>query len=256
MAFRAKEKGVALNFAVPSEVLEKTKTFKSDPTRIKQILLNIIGNAIKFTSKGSVDVLVSLEEPIHNGEGNPHSQTLRVTVRDQGVGLTEKQADRLFRPFGQADASTARHFGGSGLGLVISKQIAKSMGGDIRLLSSQIGVGSTFEIKIELEVGDSDQDVEMDQGLLDYSNEDISGKLENKKILAVDDSPENLTLIKMYLKPTDAEISLATGGKEAVELAGTQRFDLILMDVQMPGVDEEKLPKEFGNLVLKIQFSR
>lgn len=232
LSFRAIEKGVALKFDIPEGDFSR---YISDPTRLKQILLNIIGNAIKFTERGTVQVDVNIEEQKSDYDW------MKVVVKDEGVGLTEKQAERLFRPFGQADASTARQFGGSGLGLVISKQIAKGLGGDIRLLRSRLGEGSTFEIKALLKRSSDVEQLELlnrsEREQSEVEPQDLAGQLSEKTILAVDDSPENLTLIKMFLKPTGANVVLATGGQEAIDLAKTREFDLILMDVQMPGVD-------------------
>src|SRR5690606_10608444 len=144
-------------FSSPPSIGE---VYRSDPTRVKQVLLNIIGNAVKFTKEGTVEVQVEVAPIAGGSEAGTSFDALRVVVIDQGVGMTAKQAERLFRPFGQADASVARQFGGSGLGLVISKQIAKTLGGDIKLLRSQPGEGSTFEIKIKLEKAQADASVE------------------------------------------------------------------------------------------------
>lgn len=252
LSFRAQERGIALKFDVKSDGLT---VYKSDSTRLKQVLLNIIGNGIKFTNSGTVRVDVSV------GRENPDSlrhdthDRLTVRVKDQGVGLTSEQAERLFQPFGQADASTRRHFGGSGLGLVISRQIARAMGGNIRLIESKPGEGSTFEIHVQLErsaTAAGHQNAASAQAVhATRSEAEEAHALNGKKILAVDDSPDNLTLISMFLRESGAELSFAESGNKAIGEVRSKEFDIILMDVQMPGMDGHQATEEIRRLGFK-----
>lgn len=231
LSFRAKEKGLILKFNAPKEF---SYQYISDPTRIKQILLNIVGNAIKFTSHGGVHVDITVEQSSMGSQ----KDNFVVKVKDQGIGLTEEQSQRLFQPFGQADPSTRRQFGGSGLGLVISSQLAKALGGEINLLNSAPGIGSTFLISLPLERAVvSDLDKESSTKIIDNLQKLENLNLTGKRILAVDDSPDNLTLISFYLKNSGAIVHFAENGLDAIDEVKKNDFDLILIDVQMPGMD-------------------
>ncbi len=149
LSLKAQQKNVVLNLQVPST---EQANYKGDPTRIKQVLLNIIGNAIKFTAAGTVDVQVKITDKTTTHELKAlRRHLITVQVRDEGVGIEPSQVSHLFEIFSQADPSTKRNFGGTGLGLVISRKIARSMNGDVKLVSSALGQGSIFEIKLELE---------------------------------------------------------------------------------------------------------
>ncbi|MBX3022452.1 MAG: response regulator [Bdellovibrionales bacterium] len=250
LSFRAKEKGLFLDFKRPAGF---PHSFMSDPTRIKQILLNIIGNAIKFTASGRVEVQIQSAPDGSMGAGS--ADRIQVQVTDQGVGLTHEQAERLFKPFGQADASTRRQFGGSGLGLMISRQIARALGGDIRLVSSQAGTGSTFLVELRLErAGATTTRAEPPADQASTTAGPATNKPEEpvnftgKHILAVDDSPDNLTLVSLFLKGSGAEVSFAENGLKAIGEVRSRNFDLILMDVQMPGMDGNEATEEIRRL--------
>lgn len=251
LSFRAQEKGLILDFKAPQDY---PFSHTSDPTRIKQILLNIIGNAIKFTANGKVEVRIACLE-----EADGATDRLRVQVSDSGVGMTPQQTERLFQPFGQADPSTRRQFGGSGLGLMISRQIARALGGDIRLVSSAPGKGSTFLIEIKLPrlvtapafVASPAIDP-ADPGAMPASKPAKPAvnmvNLSGKQILAVDDSPDNLTLVSLYLKGSGAEVSFAESALDAIGEVKNRNFDLILMDVQMPGMDGNEATVEIRRM--------
>jgi two-component system, sensor histidine kinase len=231
LAFKAKDKGIDLEFHLPSTC---QKYYSSDSTRIKQILLNVIGNAIKFTTKGKVRVDVNLTS------ASLQSDTLKVLVQDDGVGLSREQISRLFQPFSQGDASTRRQFGGTGLGLAISRRLARALGGDIRLVNSTPGGGSTFEIKILLPYADgpeSKADVSDKMFSQPKPSEKDVTDFSGKSLLAVDDSPDNLFLIEMFLKTSGIKLTCVESGKEAVDQVKNHDFDLILMDMQMAGMD-------------------
>lgn len=239
LSLRAEEKGI--RFVLPETGLEPRR-YASDPLRIKQVLLNIIGNAIKFTNQGSVRVELDIETASISDRDR-----LRFLVRDEGVGLSEEQSARLFRPFGQADSSTRRSFGGSGLGLVISRQLARALGGEVRLRESKPGVGSTFEVLFELKRGASVVTREEDTTIKQRA--EIQGAcLNGLKVLAVDDSPDNLTLIEMYLRGSGAELAMVESGPEAVAQIRDATFDVVLMDVQMPEMDGHQTTQEIRRL--------
>lgn len=236
MAFRANEKGLALDFHSPDLV---PSLYQSDPVRIKQMFLNIIGNAIKFTDSGTIEVRVDIQTT-----ASESSDSVRVQVKDQGIGLTAVQAERLFRPFGQGDASMRRKFGGSGLGLVISRQIARFMDGDIRLLNSSPGSGSTFLIEFRLPRA-AGKTIEKERVGQHQENQE---NFAEKQILVVDDSQDNLILIELFLADLGASLTFVESGEAAIEVLKNRRFDLILMDIQMPGKDGHETTAEIRRL--------
>ncbi len=233
VSFRAREKGLDVLFKLP-EVIQSN--YVSDPTRIKQILLNVVGNAIKFSSSGKIELIMSLQ---------PSELCERLTffVSDEGIGLSPNQIENLFKPFSQADASTRRNHGGSGLGLAISRQIARSLKGDLTLASSIPGQGSIFKIEILLDLPKK-QNLEIVRKNKEPSTVDLRGKT----ILAVDDSHDNLMLISQFLKDSGAHISFVDSGIQAVDKVKQNNFDLILMDIQMPGMDGNQTTEEIRHL--------
>ncbi len=227
LSFKAAEKAIELCIVQP-EFHKQGHLF--DPTRMKQILSNIIGNAIKFTSKGEVNVTVKIESV-----STTHDR-LSVVVKNQGVMITPEQAQRLFQPFGQAEASVKRTFGGSGLGLVISRQLAKAMGGDVVLLRSD-EVSTEFEITVVLERSKNAEIAPLALRKSTYEGTKVSANFNGLRILAVDDARDNLVLVEMYLRGTECILTFASNGKEAWELCQKNEYDLILMDIQMPVMD-------------------
>jgi signal transduction histidine kinase len=225
---KAKDNGVELNWHLPEL---GSDLFSSDLLRIRQILINLIGNAIKFAPQGKVEVRVevasaSAEKPVQ----------FFVTVEDDGVGLSPEHQQRLFEPFSQGDSSTKRLFGGSGLGLAISREIARAMGGEVRLIRSSLGKGTVFQVQLPLK---STQQRQLSESV-DYatdSSSTIGTSFKDKSILVVDDASDNLALINYYLRPLDAKLTLVASGAEAIEKVSKCSFDLILMDIQMPGMD-------------------
>ncbi|MET0379023.1 MAG: ATP-binding protein [Spongiibacteraceae bacterium] len=195
-----------------------------DPLRLRQILLNLIGNAIKFTLQGSVTVRVHLTAPV--SEGNA---PLEIEINDTGIGLSDDQQKKMFKPFAQADASTSRLFGGTGLGLVISKKLIEQMGGEIAVESAP-NQGSTFTISLRLQILNKTPARELPAPV-------VSPQLPGLQVLAVDDNPTNLRLLALMLEELGIETWLATGGHDALTLAQTHHFDLILLDIQMPEID-------------------
>jgi len=197
----------------------------SDPLRLKQILINICNNAIKFTEKGSVTLKVSCD---------CKEQKVFFNVIDTGIGLSDEQLDKLFKPFTQADNTTSRKFGGTGLGLHLSKKLAISLGGDIRVESTD-GVGSRFTI--EIHTGDLNGQTPV-TSLPALPVQEIRGTQPdfslNGTVLLVEDHADNQRLISMYLNKAGIAADIANNGKEAVRKAMANEYDLILMDIQMP----------------------
>lgn len=236
LSFRAEEKGLEL------ELPKGEGSYLSDGLRIKQVLLNVIGNAIKFTSHGSVRV--SLEVQKNYTKSNAGSDRLVFRVVDEGVGLTEDQASRLFQVFSQADPSTRRSFGGSGLGLVIARQIARALGGDVKLVNSVHKQGSTFEVSFLLK-----RSVKAEPDRKAPSSDDKANhNLQGLKILAVHDSPDNLTLLSLYLRGSGAEVHLAENGLKAIREVRSKPIDVVVLDLQMPGMDGHETAEEIRRL--------
>jgi signal transduction histidine kinase/CheY-like chemotaxis protein len=219
MSLRASEKGVRLKFDADPAL---TGIFRSDPFRIKQILFNVIGNAIKFTEHGNVTVRGS------RGEGDQ----IRFLVEDTGIGMNSGSAERLFEPFTQADSSTERTFGGTGLGLSIARQLAVALGGNVRLLKSRAGEGSIFEITISL--ANSGTPSKPAPRPLELIKMPEPASWKNRTILVVDDSEDNRSLVEFFLKSTGARVVQAASGEEALSMALRENLDLVLMDIQMP----------------------
>lgn len=222
--FKAKDKGIELAFQIPKN---SNIYYNSDSSRIKQVLLNVIGNAVKFTEKGKVEVDVQIKS------STTKADYLKITVKDDGAGINPLHRDGLFKPFNQADPSTRRQFGGTGLGLAISRRIARALQGDIRLLESTPGVGSTFEISFHLEKAAAPAPTPTPPPETQNPQVDFSGK----KILAVDDSADNLFLIQMFLKSSGAQITCVENAFDAINEVEKGEFDVILMDMQMAGMD-------------------
>ena len=200
----------------------------SDPVRIKQILINLCNNAIKFTAEGKVNVQLSYTSSKH---------ILQFQIQDTGIGMTEDQVEKLFAPFSQADASTTRKYGGTGLGLHLSKQLAEKLGGELTVTSSS-GKGSCFTLTLHtdnLQGAPLLKEIPIETIVSDtLTNSDISG---TGKVLLAEDNPDNQRLISMYLSKFGADVSIAENGEVAVNMALQGDFDLVLMDMQMPVMD-------------------
>ena len=212
----AEKKGLALNLHIASNV---PPYVHGDALRLQQILNNLMGNAVKFTEQGHVNLSVGYEQGL-----------LCLRVQDSGIGISAEQQERIFDPFAQADASTTRRYGGTGLGTTISRQLAELMGGDITV-RSQPGLGSEFVVTLPLRPGNAP--THASEPLL---SEDANA-LPPLHILGVDDVPQNLELLDIVLRKKGHRVTLASNGQEALELRQAQAFDLILMDLQMPVLD-------------------
>lgn len=209
----AANKALALELDYPPA---EPEFFRGDALRLHQVLLNLLSNAIKFTEAGSVALQVR-----HTG-----AQGLCLRVQDSGIGMTPAQLARIFAPFAQADASTTRRFGGTGLGTTIARQLVELMHGRLEVTSTP-GQGSCFTVWLPLAQGQPVQPLPQASG----------PQLPPLRILGVDDIPENLELLQLVLRRGGHEVTLAGGGQQALALLAEQDFDLVLMDVHMPDVD-------------------
>jgi CheY-like chemotaxis protein len=196
-----------------------------DAMRLRQILLNFIGNAIKFSERGEITVSVRAEAE------DKHSVLLRLEVTDQGIGISAEQQDMLFHAFTQADGSMNRKYGGTGLGLIISKRMALLMGGDAGVISEQ-GSGSTFwatvRLKKDTKVVATPSPEKVDAEAL------IRQRYCGHRILVVDDEPINLEVSRLQLEAVDLVVDTVEDGAEAVAKARTNSYAAIFMDMQMP----------------------
>ncbi|RZA10218.1 MAG: response regulator, partial [Proteobacteria bacterium] len=201
-------------------------------SRLRQILVNIIGNAIKFTSTGEIKISVITER-------TPTDQwRLLIEVSDSGIGLNADQAAILFEPFSQADQSTTRKYGGSGLGLTLSRRLARALGGDVSLKSYEIGKGCKF--LIEVLAGEGTSDTSRRLSYLDeepFRIEELPFCSRQLRLLLVEDAAENRFLVTEILGQRGYLIDTANDGAEGIAMASLNTYDLILMDMQMPVTD-------------------
>jgi len=206
--------------------LEKNTIYKGDPTRIGQVLINIVNNAIKFTDKGNITVYIE----------KTYGDIVRFRVVDSGIGIAQDVKEKLFTSFTQADVSSSRKFGGTGLGLAISKQLVELMGGKINL-NSELNVGSEFIFEIPLVKGDA-KFVYKDEESLKKLQSQIPF-LEGNHILLVEDNEMNRDIIHSLLETTSIKITNAYNGEIAIKLykENPNKYNLILMDIQMPIMD-------------------
>ncbi len=230
MKVRADDKGIYLRFRSEGGLPE---TIYTDPTRVRQLVTNLVGNAIKFTEEGGVEIVARV---VHIA-GRPQ---LAIDVIDTGIGMTDEQASKVFQAFVQADASVTRRFGGTGLGLSISKRFAEALGGGITV-ASKPGQGSTFTATIEtgpirqVRMISDEESKAQEARVTQVSG--IQVELPPCRILIADDVEANRKLIQLVLANAGAEIGQAANGQEAYELARDGDFDMILMDMQMPVMD-------------------
>lgn len=228
---KATDKGLNLSFAIDGKIPTHLTT---DPTRFKQILINVIGNAVKFTEIGFVTAKFSLNCA-------QEKCTLTIEVSDSGRGINESQVRRLFEPFMQADSTTTRQFGGTGLGLALSRKIAQAMDGDVKLLKSTPGLGSTFRITVGVPKSDVENLMEIAGKRQDASNNlpvsTSPAPLQDKRILLVEDTIDNQRLISHFLRVEGAKVEIEPNGLQGVARGLRENFDVILMDIQMPVLD-------------------
>lgn len=239
---KAVGKGITLSAELTTPVPTR---IVSDPTRLRQILMNLTGNAIKFTEAGGVSISMGVSEDATGSH-------LLITVTDTGLGMTADAASRLFTPFGQGDETTTRRFGGTGLGLTICHRLARLMGGNIELTRTAVGLGSSFRLSMPLTVG---------AGSTTVSSFDEAPKVAPiipatprlaGRILLAEDGPDNQRLISFHLRKAGAIVEIAGNGRVALEMlrsAATagKPFDLLLTDIQMPEMDGYTLTRTLRN---------
>jgi CheY-like chemotaxis protein len=228
LAGRAHDKNLELATLIDTDVPGQ---LRGDPGRVRQVLLNLVGNAVKFTQRGEVFINVSKESE------DSSQVCLRFSVRDTGIGITKTVQDQLFEPFVQADGSTTRRYGGTGLGLALSKQLVHMMGGEIGLHSS-LGEGSTFWFTACLEK----------QGTLVPASTRTTVDVKGLRILVVDDNATNRKIVRHYLAPECICCDEAESGDEALALIGSRAasgdpYDLAILDGQMPNMDGYSLAR-------------
>lgn len=229
---KAMDKDIDLNFDIAPDL---PNVLRGDPLRLGQIILNLLNNAVKFTSQGSVTLRAFIQD------SSIHGSMLRVEVTDTGIGLTEEQRNTLFESFNQADTSTTRKYGGTGLGLAISKKLTELMGGEIGV-ESTYGIGSTFWFTVQCERVDP-------SSIVNKHSSQIKSLI-GSKVLVVDDNQESCIILNQYLDHFGCEVSIVNSGEEALALIQNTNttFDFILMDWRMPGIDGVETTKRIRQL--------
>jgi PAS domain S-box-containing protein len=231
---KGSEKGLVLS---GDGAIDRDLVVRGDPTRLRQVLFNLVGNAIKFTEKGSVTVAMTA---VRAGDD---AVDLSLSIADTGLGMDDAQLSRLFSPFTQADASTTRRFGGTGLGLTICKRLVEMMGGDI-VVESALGRGSTFTVRVTLPLGDANDVISLDRLAAPWLLGDaVETDTRPLRVLLAEDNETNMLLIATVLRKAGHTVDTAANGAEAVARAEAvgrgevEPFDLVLMDMQMPEMD-------------------
>ncbi|RVT97171.1 response regulator [Mucilaginibacter limnophilus] len=220
LIIKAEEKGLTFKLSVDNAL--KNKVFIGDPTRITQIIFNLISNAIKFTQQGNIWVRVSCIEDRHN------TNTVKFSVKDTGIGIEQKNLEVIFEPFAQESVTTTRQYGGTGLGLAIVKRLLELQGRQMKV-TSKVGVGSEFSFSMELPVStEVVPEAETDHLLINNEN------LSSLQILIAEDNVVNVMLMKKLLSKWKITPTIAENGERAIQLLQYGNFDIILMDLQMP----------------------
>ena len=256
-SIKAAEKNLKMSAKVAPDIPEFVL---SDSLRLRQILLNMMSNAVKFTDKGEINLCCSFKRQSNSDWG-----TVTIDVQDTGIGIAPELQLRLFQPFMQADASIARKFGGTGLGLVVSQSIAQALGGNLNILESQVGRGSTFRLEFRAQITVYECGVQNIEDVIESSrnvtpsNYNCNNLLLNHiRILVVDDSADNRFLIKRFLDSLGVRLSFATNGQQCVEMVLDSAYDVVLMDIQMPimdGNEAVKILRDKGILIPIVALS-
>jgi len=218
---QASQKGLRLVLFIDAQL---SSAFIGDPSRVRQVLVNLLGNAVKFTQHGSVKLSAR--------QASDGPELVNFSVSDTGIGIPAEKLETIFDDFSQADSSTTRNYGGTGLGLGISRRLVQLMGGSLTATSS-LGEGSTFEFSLPLEPTEPESFAHASEPT--HSSAPSSERA--LKILIADDSPDNRLLMQLYLEPRGYALTLAGDGEEALDRFKGAAFDLVLMDVRMPVMD-------------------
>jgi PAS domain S-box-containing protein len=225
MSVKANEKSLKLELIYPEDIVGGVI---GDPLRLQQVLVNLIGNAIKFTANGGITINVQIQEG-----HKPNNHKISIQVKDTGIGIPHDKLQTIFEKFTQADNSTTRKYGGTGLGLTICKALIEKMGGTISV-SSDFGNGSCFEITLELPKSHKEQTISFEPTKVDMSE---SIQIPSNCVLLVEDYPPNILVATTILEKLGYNYETATSGLEALEKFKNRSFHAILMDVQMHGMD-------------------
>ncbi len=240
---KATDKGLDLKVKYATDV---PRVIQSDPMRLRQILLNLVGNAVKFTERGSITMSVSAQTV---GDAT-NEWMLRFDIVDTGIGMSEDHREHVFEAFTQADETMSRRYGGTGLGLTISKNLARLLGGDLTL-DSDLGVGSTFHVTVP---SGPLTDVTMVRPTGSTCNQSAKPKEVSappqldRRVLLAEDCADNQRLITLILEQSGISVVVAENGREAVGKATTSEFDIVLMDMQMPVMDGYEATRQLRRL--------
>ncbi len=246
---QADAKGISLILDCPQDL---PRMIRTDPTRLKQVLMNLLGNAVKFTNEGSVTLAVRILP-----DSSDDSRRISFDISDTGIGISEEQLENLFEPFSQADSSMTRKYGGTGLGLVISQKIAQHLGGDLTV-TSEMGKGSTFTVVIDAGALDDEESDDLPNSINEKqpsasSTSPDASDLAGRRVLLAEDGLDNQRLISFILKKAGIDVTLVENGQKAVEavsdaLPGSAPFEVVLMDMQMPVMDGYQATEKLRSL--------
>jgi PAS domain S-box-containing protein len=226
----AKNKNIAFEVFIPKNLPE---TVIGDQMRIDQVICNLLNNAIKFTEKGKIDLKVTIRNH------TPNNLSLRLSISDTGIGIPSDKIEKLFTYFGQLDMSLTKKYGGTGLGLAISRSLAQKMNGDCSV-ESTFGVGSTFHFDLVLDLPAPNSETSPTQ----FLQENLNAPLPSVSLLVVEDDVGCQQVVKELCGVLDLKLTLAANGEEALQMLAHNRFDLILMDIQLPDMSGFELSKK------------
>lgn len=219
----AEESGLSFDMEIEGNIPDY---LRGDPLRLRQILVNLIGNAVKFTHQGGITVIIENYE-----KKSDHSMVLKFQIIDTGIGIPEEKHDVIFQKFEQGESYVTKKYGGSGLGITLAKQFVELMGGEIGV-KSEVGKGSVFWFKIPFELSSEKEQNELKKGSVQLLPSQI-----HATILVVEDYPANQQVVMVHLSHVGCQVLIAENGKKAIELLKDNSCDLILMDIQMPVMD-------------------
>jgi CheY-like chemotaxis protein len=227
LSFASEKKGLKLEHTYPDNL---PRYFIADEGRVRQILINLISNAVKFTEKGGVSITVNSES------SHPDFESIYIFVKDTGIGIAEDVQTMLFNKFIQVDSTSTRKFQGTGLGLAISRHLARLMDGDITLKST-LGDGSEFSVLLKIPKADNKQIEEYVSHKFRSALPSSPTELFKARELLAEDNQINQAVASHILERLQCSVTVVENGKEAVEILGTEKFDIVFMDCQMPVLD-------------------